>query len=339
VQIDSSDRTAEVYTEQVPPSWRKGAKPGAVVGALGVFLKTVDSTTETPDASRKPVFVFVAPRLAWYTGDLLGELGMDFGLLEEVQNKTDAQRRVLETVPFYSLLAAVGRAEPGQLLRRAEADFPKTPKKWRWTMFDGEERYGVAPLFNEPKTQLGRLVALRGAARQIKEIRIADSDIIARFGIDHYYEVSLFTDDSTNYDEKLDVSQSCPVTFCVRELPEGMPYGDTPSFSETVTAAGFFFKTWSYRVPKMTDPALNPKSGEQWSPLLVGRELQWHPTPKPAKTTSSGIIIGGVGVLLMAVIWFVAWRFRRQEKHYLDREPPLPDFDKIAKMDRRNKKE
>ena len=90
----------------------------------------------------------------------------------------------------------------------------------------------------------------------VEEILVNDPDIVARFGIDHYYQVSLFTDDS--YDKHWNPQ---PLTFCLRELPEGMPYGNLPRYGETVRMAGFFFKTWSYAVPRCSTPS--QKSGRR----------------------------------------------------------------------------
>ena len=237
------------------------------------------------------MLVFAAPRLAWYPDNLLGKLGMDFGLLDSPQaRKPFNPRNPEDREAFYQLLAAVGRADPGQLLQAAEEDLPKTPAAWRSTDQQGQEQYSVVPLFNEPATQPGRLVELFGTARLIEEVHLdprLDADIIARFGLDHYYQVSLFTDDS----------QGNPVTFCIRELPEGMPYGNLPHYGETVRIAGFFFKTWSYGVPKMTDPALDPgdpKTHQQLSPLLIGRSLTWYPAPQPADNTPTNVVIGGL---------------------------------------------
>jgi len=283
-----------------------------------------------------PTLVFVAPRVAWYTDDLLGKLGMDFGLLEELRNQPREQWISLQSEPFYQLLAAVGRAEPGQLMRQAVADLPNCPKDRRWTMYDGEERYAVAPLFNKPDEQTGRLVALKGSARLIKEVRVEDPDIIARFGINHYYQVSLFTDDSLEYDEKTNTTQSNPVTFCVRELPPGMPYGEIPGYGETLYAAGFFLKKWRYVVPKMTDPALNP-ADRQSSPLLIGRTLTWLPAPKPSPASSYAFVIGAAAIFFLAIIWFTAWQFRRQEKRWLEQEPEDLDFAQIARMDKKKR--
>ena len=74
----------------------------------------------------------------------------------------------------------------------------------------------IVPLFNEPASQRGSLVTLRGDALRAVEIRVDDPDVVERFGIRRYYEVEIVTDDSQNN----------PLVCCVAELPEGMPLGD-----------------------------------------------------------------------------------------------------------------
>lgn len=336
LQLDRSDQIADIYTEAVPKEWQNGAKPNASAGAVGVFLNVAKGAKE------QPLLLFAAPRLAWYPDNLLGQLGMDVGLLDTVQNQKPIVAADREA--FYQMLAAAGRTKPGQLLRQAELDLPEAPEEWRWTNPQGEVGYSVVPLFNEATTQQGRLVELRGVARRVDEIRldkVKDADIIARFGFDHYYTVYLFADQS----------QGNPLTFCVLELPKGMPRGNVPHFGESVRVAGFFFKTWSYSVPTMADPSLtpgDPKTHRQLSPLLIGRSLTWYSVSKPADNTSFSVVVGGVFVLVVVVIWLAAWRTRRRERKWLDQmESPKfdlpgdldevgpPDFSHVAELDHR----
>ena len=309
VELDSSPELADVYTENVPAQWQAGGAPDASVAAFGVFLKTAEKTGDGPR------LVFAAPRLAWYPDSLLGELGMDFGLFDSVQDRKPVGAGDREA--FYQMLAAVGRAAPGQLLEAAQERLPDSPDPW--TDRQGEERYAVAPLFNDAAGERGQLVELLGTARRVERIVVSDADIVARFGIDHYYQVSLFTDDS----------EGNPLTFCLRELPKGMPYGVMPRYGETVRIAGFFFKTWSYAVPKMTDPALSPgdpKTHQQYSPLLIGDGLTWYPAPKASDNALSGVVVGGLFFVVMAILWLTAWNNRRRERRWLAQMESAPLF-------------
>ncbi len=333
LQLEPSGPAVDVYTDKVPNQWKKGAKPNAPAGALGILLKRTETSGD------QSYLVFASPRLAWYPDNPLGRLGMDVGLLGAVEDKTASGLDTpADREAFYQMLAAVGRAAPGELRSEAERNMQRTPAKWLWKNQQGEEQYSVAPLFNEPASQRGRLVELLGTARRVEEIRVTDADIVARFGIDHYYQVSLFTDDS----------QGNPVTFCLRELPIGMPYGNLPRYGEAVRIAGFFFTTWSYPVaraeaekgdsPHLCEAPFGPfrqmgavpffwlaeatgdaKMRRQLSPLLIGRSLAWYPTAKPASSNLPSIIIGILLLAATVVIWLMAWRSRLRQRKRLAR--------------------
>lgn len=299
---------AEVYTEKVPQAWSKGAAPNAQGGMRGVFLKLLppekSTAKETPDKTLANRPLFVTDRLAWYKNDLLGRLGMDCGLLD---NLTD-RKPILpaEEEAFYQLLAAVGSAQHKQLVQQAEKALPRLPKDWRWTDDKGAERYSVVPLFNQPETQRGRLSAFTGTARKVIKVAIDKPEIVERFGFDHYYQVSVVTDDS----------QGNSLTFCLRELPADMPYGNIPHYGERVRVAGFFFKSWSYRVARVSEEEPGPPGAKvrwQLSPLLIGRSLDWYPAPKPEESSLADVIVGGLFVVAMLIFWLIAWRSHRRK--------------------------
>ena len=197
---------------------------------------------------------------------------------------------------FYQMLAAVGRAKPGQLLRRARQELKK----------EGKTSFSAVPLFNDPGDQRGRLVSFSGAARRVVKVRVQDPDIVERFGIKYYYEIYLFTPDS----------QDNPLVFCVRELPEGMPTGSDPRYSQQVEVAGFFLQTWSYRPELANEPDGNPDA-RQLAPLLIGREPRWSRPPQAAGTSPLyGLIAGGLFILLLAAIWLAVWRSAKKDRRF-----------------------
>jgi hypothetical protein len=155
------------------------------------------------------------------------------------------------------MLEAAGRAKRGELTRRAREQIARMPENER---ADTRTGYSVVPLFNAPATQRGELVELAGVARSVLKIQLDADDAGARrrLGFDHYYQLSLFTEDS----------QSNPLTFCVRELPKGMPVGEGPQFGEPVAVAGFFLKKWSYRIS--VDPDIPQRPDEEAGPPTVG---------------------------------------------------------------------
>jgi hypothetical protein len=300
---------AVVFAHTIPQAWKKDRPRDARAGALALFLKL---GSKTPD---QPLPIFVTSRIAWYPPTPLGDLGMDVGLFDDLRPGASADPWEEEQGPrpgtsvgdlrltarsrecFYQLLSAAGRAEPGALSALAAGELKRT----------GRDRFSVVPLFNEPLEQQGRLVVLSGTARQVIAIRVSDEDVVSRFGIDHYYEVSLFTEDS----------QGNPLVFCVRELPEGMPVGEGAEFGEYVTAAGFFFNKWAYRSRRSADPALAEPEW-QLAPLLIGRDLKWHPRRSAPASPLLGAIAGGLFVLALLGVWLALWRSSRRDRQFRD---------------------
>ena len=114
----------------------------------------------------------------------------------------------------------------------------------------------------------------------------------------------------------------CDVVFCVRHLPEGMTTGDEPNFGERVRVAGFFLKTWAYRVQRSPEGVVAESGGakrRQLAPLLIGREPVWYPAEPPATNTMAGAIAAGLFVLAMLGIWFALWHYGRRDKQFRDR--------------------
>lgn len=290
ILLDESSQPAVIFTDTVPERWEIDEAIDEPVGALGFFLKLTGSDGE------RPVPVFAARRIAWYPRTPLGRLGMDVGLLDRALDKP--RLTADDRICFYQMLAAVGRAKPGALLAEARAELRRT----------GEEQFSVVPLFLEPQESQGRLVALSGTARRVTLVRVEEDDILARFGIDHYYELYVFTNDS----------QQNPLVFCVRELPRGMPTGDGPRFGEQVTVAGFFMKTWAYRIRASGEGA---QPGRKWqpAPLLIGRAPIWRPQEAPSEDSFFGLLGGAAFLAILLILWLALWHFGRGDRRFRER--------------------
>ncbi|HEX4132001.1 MAG TPA: hypothetical protein VHZ24_18355 [Pirellulales bacterium] len=272
--LSGDEQPVVVYALTVPKAWKLDETPDKTLdersGAKGIFIKLAGAAPE----ALAPVFV--AARLAWYPDNELGHLGMDVGLFDEVENRTRLQASDSEC--FFELLAAVGRANDREL-----SQLTRDEKQ-------GEPRYPVEPLFNRPQSCHGELLALSGTARRVVEIRVENPDVVRFLGVDHYYEIGLFTVDS----------QGNPITFCVRELPAGMPRGE--NLSEDVRIPGFFFKVWSYQLPEK-----DGKAQHQLAPLVVGRALS-RLSPMKANTSFSTVvmIVLVTGMVLLALgLWWL----------------------------------
>ncbi len=299
-----NDQPAEIFARDLPKTWLaaiqdKDSGPGIPpdgyrASVRGLFLKLAGEDAEHPTP------VFVAPRIAWHPDTPLGNLGMDVGLLEAVEDRRPLTGNDREC--FYQMLAAAGRTPPGEILRQAQAELERS----------GEEHYSVVPLFNESESQRGRIVSLHGTTRRLVKIEVSDADIIERFGIDHYYEMALYTDDS----------RGNPLWFCLLELPEGMPTGDGPRYGEEVRVAGFFMKTWAYRsqeVEPEKDAGESPRQRVRLAPLLVGRCPVWYPRQPASENTFMAAIAGGLFVLALVGVWIGLWYYSRSDREFHQR--------------------
>ena len=319
---------ATVFSPTIPEAWKVGEKISERAGAYGYFLKLAR------DDSGRDVPTFVARRIAWYPPTPLGRLGMDCGLLDDIRMGTpgvkgsDSPPVVARGNPdklrmtaadrecFYQMFDAVDRAAPGELLHLAAEELKAR----------GEELFAVEPLFHRPGQQQGRLMAFSGTVRRVLQVRVSDEDILSRFGIDHYYQLYLFTDDS----------QGNPLVFSVRRLPPGMPTGDGADFGEHVTVAGFFLKTWAYRINRPRDVAKSDVE-YQFAPLLIGKEPVWHPTEPARKRPFAGLTAGLAVLLVLLVVWLVLRRIGRGDRKLRGRlkclgeadSPNGPDFSQL----------
>lgn len=197
----------------------------------------------------------------------------------------------MERETFYQLLAAVSRAKPGSLRKAAEAEQGKDK--------DGHQKWTtVASLFNRPEQMRGNLALLSGDVRRAIRVEVRDPDIVERFGIRHYYELYLFTQDSQNN----------PIVVCVRDLPKGMPVGSGRDYCEPIEIAGIMLKSWAF-TPKRTAEG---KEGElQLAPLLIGRKPVWIERAKHKNSPWTGPIVTTVLVIGFFLLWYF---LRRQAK-------------------------
>jgi hypothetical protein len=270
---------AIIYALAVPKAWQAGGEFSERVGVKGLMILLAGG-----DGASSPVLA--ARRIAWYPETPLGGLEMDVGLFDEISSRPSLT--VEDRECFYQLLAAVGRAGTNQLLRAVPNE---------------NRNASVEPLFNRPESQRGRLVELTGTAKQAVLRRVEDADIVARFGIDHYYELQVFTADS----------QDNPLTVCVRELPRGFPTGER--IIEPVRIAGFFFKRWGYRTSETVEQAKPGTISKHLAPLLIGREPVWQ-QPQPADQRFANGVFLVLFVVLTVVLWLVVSRLSRSDDKF-----------------------
>ena len=271
----SDGSTDEVFLSHVPQAWQLDAPIQERAAAFGVFIKVY-----------KNVPVFAAPAIEWFPNTWLGNLGFDVGSFDQVpvSRVAEAERNDAETnhrtfkftesdrEPFYGLLRVVSATSPGWLEEEAK-----------------KQSIGDTDLFNHPQETRGKPVLLSGAAKRIALTLVTDSEVQSLFGIDHYYQIYLFTEQS----------RGNPIVVCVCELPEGMPIGDSADFAESITVAAVPYKLWIYETP----------SKPHYAPVLVGRSLTWHPKPMATRQPPEWITSFSFAVFFtLAFIWF-ACRF------------------------------
>lgn len=326
---------ATIVTGRIPNAWLKMSSLDERSVAAGVFVTRLPAAAGDDDGM--PNGLFVSRDIAWHPDrphepfvslgkSVLGGLGVDVGLLDSVR-----QRRPIsaaEREAFYQLLDGVGRIGANQLTRFAEQGLATVQKRWaadeqrpqlaqEVQARAAEGRYSVAPLFNDAKNQVGELVTLDGTARRVTRIDVgkspagATSDVARRFGIDHYYEIDLFTDDSQNN----------PIVFCVRELPPGMPLGD--GLHEPVRIAGIFFKNWSFQsrratLPAAPDGAPTAAGLRQIAPLVIGRSPILLEPYNPKSDAYAGYFAAVLFLFLLAVVWAAGWWLARDDRRFVE---------------------
>lgn len=274
---------------------------------------------------------------------LLTDLGVDFDSFSKIKDQRAFTSD--ETEAFYATLTAVKKTPARQLARLAEGGLASyaarhgvdasesqvTPTDRQSVMRhlvskEAERgRYSAPILFGKVSQQRGELLSFDGIVRRVVRIESPDQ------AISHYYELELFPEDS----------QNLPLVFCMADLPEGFPVGE--SIRQPARLVGFFFKQWAYRsrnrsgdtsgrVASGEDAKKNSRSdARRFAPLLIGRAPIPLATPD-ASAYRPGWEIGIIGTGLLAAMIFGIWAFGRSDRNYEKRvtvrlrEDPSGDF-------------
>lgn len=179
--------------------------------------------------------------------------------LVEIREACDAEKleravkwTQADTAPLYTLLETIAAAPRGTLTRSFFAQ-EKTPP-----LTKTRQPTPVRELFLSPEKQRLRIVLLEGAVKKIVETVSSDA-IRARWKIERYYQLYLFTDDSDGN----------PLVVCVPEIPAGMQTGNDVSY--TIHVAAIFYKPWLYE---------SREEKIHLAPVLVGGDLTWFRNPQ-----------------------------------------------------------
>lgn len=316
-------RRVTLFCQSIP---RALQKPGALdskpkVGLIALFLKKGPKSESVPTSDGKELsqLFMLGSRLAWFPETILGNAGMDCGLFDDLDREelpedavrsaaADTRLTLRNRECFYQMMAAVNRMTPVQLQKLVEDVQQNAPEEYfeRLNFPQPETKDGkkpvrfssVIPLFNRPVRERGNFFYLKGIARRIVPIRVEDEDVNQRFGINHYYEIFIFPDETPE----------SPVVVLVPELPPDVQPGSDLGYYVELALPCFFFNTWSYQKGENEEG----KPIRRLSPLLIGGI--------PSRTTSTvqvvdqmwfyvlGMTVFGSLFLLSAVLYLLGSR-------------------------------
>ncbi len=243
---------------------------------------------------------FVLLRLGWYPKQsVLGILKVNATVFDRVpvypvhalarlqsrnQNKEeiDKQRQeILQSLRFtekdremvYELLSAVARLPKGQWDHFIHAVSSPSASD---SNSKKEASCSIVELFNRPEQYQGELFRIYGHVRRVLYIPINDPEIVKRYGLDHYYQLYLYTTESQGY----------PLVISVPKIPKDMPIGSNKGYRENIAVTALFCKSWAYKTERIPLASTNGKESEiidnkpdKWirAPFFIGSEVQWFP--------------------------------------------------------------
>jgi len=302
VRLSVADgRLVDLLVKTAPQAWPRWQSIDEPASAVGLPLSAGVGPTPTgapADASAwpepRPALVMAASGVAFEPATPLGRLGMDYALFDTVRD--GGRLAPGDAEAFYAMLAAVtrdeGRREP------AAADVILT------LIDPGRKWYA---------DHRGDPVTITGIARKATRIAIDEPFRREQLGTDHYWELFVFVDTPLIRIDGQD-QDTYPIVCCVRDLPPGMPRGD--SISEGVRIDGFALKRYGY---PLADVSIISSQGDREekgkrreTALLVARRAEWRKPPSTAETsTVLSWIFAGLGAAVVAAVIYGVWASSR----------------------------
>lgn len=277
-----NETIAEVFTSSIPKVWKRETPIRERAAAFGVHVKTYNQ-----------IPIYAAPAMQWYPDTWLGNLGFNVASFDQVpigrvteleQHDEETNRRMFKFTesdrePFYGLLRVISAAPAGGIEEEAAKLQEKTP-------------LDIADLFNRPQETRGKPVFLKGTVKRVVPTPVTDSEVVALFGIHHYYQLYLFPEQS----------QGNPLVICVCSLPEGMPVGETADFSETISVAAVPYKLWIYET----------REKPHYAPVLIAQSVTWHPQSVVQQHIPESFTFFSFSVFFALVLFWFACRLWRR---------------------------
>jgi hypothetical protein len=329
--VDVGGLPVEVTSADVPDRWEGLSPLDEPVEVAGVMIKV-----EVDPLGESRVHL-AALRVAWHPTEarppmvnhgmtVLGILGVDIGRFDDLVVGRELSSR--DAPAFYQTLAAMGRSHAEQLQRAADrhrrqqhlalwetrlAEATAAGDQRQQTLarvvvqLAKEGKYSVAPFFNLPREQVGQIASFDGVVRSALRVEVEPSVAQEHEGLDHYFQLALFTEDSQHY----------PLFFCVRELPPGFPLGE--GLNQPVRLSGFFLKTWRFTSGRpVADEGRKRSPADTMeaivAPLFVGVAPQ--PIVPPTTNRSWGYAVALGVVLLMGGVWLLEWWRARRDRQF-----------------------
>lgn len=302
VRLAAADgRLVDVLVKAAPkawPRWQPIDEPASVVGlplSAGVGPAPTGGPADAPAwPEPRPAVVMAASGVAFEPATPLGSLGMDYSLFDSVRD--GGRLAAGDAGAFYAMLAAVARDEGRREPVTADTILAIVDPACTW----------YADHRGDP-------VTITGIARKATRIEIDEPFRREQLGTDHYWELFVFVNTPLIRIDGQD-QDTYPIVCCVRDLPPGMPTGD--SISEGVRVDGFAFKRYGY---PLADVSIISSQGDRdetgkrrETALLVARRAEWRKPPSTAET--SGVlswIFAGLGAAVAAAVIYGLWASNR----------------------------
>ncbi|MFM7244208.1 MAG: hypothetical protein ACKO40_08540, partial [Planctomycetaceae bacterium] len=305
--VDDRGAVVDVVVPRAPrawPRWTAIDEPVTVTGlplAAGAGPVPAASASQ-PWPSTAADLLVAGIAVEWRPAGMLGGLGMDYALFDDVVD--DRRLEAGDAAAFYAALAAVRDTTAGAVAAAAGGTTDLIP------LIDPARKWFT--------THRGDPVVVDGVARRATRIVIDDPDRRRQVGADHYWELEVFADTPPISIEG-HVQDRYPVVCCVRELPDGMPRGET--ISERVRVPGFAFKRYRYPLPEVVVDGAEerPRGGHRSAPLIVAPRAEWI-APPSSRGLSDRLfwvffgILGALAALFAASGWSSARAARRAEQ-------------------------
>jgi hypothetical protein len=327
-----------VYSSAAPRGWLRGADGKSMdsaalderTAAVAMFVKRgaewtgsdeVDGDEADGDEVQKsrPSLVFVAGRLAWWPVSILGQLGVDMALFDDVVQGVEIGGGEAECL--YSMLEAAPRIDGEELERVARAyqfglqkDFPYEYRD----PGDPSNSFVLNAVRSRPERSAGVTATLSATALQAFRVQMNGEDA-AKYGFDHYYQINASVpleptikvvqqrkavadgggdaNEAAAAEQTEELRKDMSVVFCVRRLPAGFPEGE--KISESIRVHGFFFKTWAAASAKSVEK--NPRVRQPY-PMFIADSFVWYGEGETPSWIGAAIVSVLVGMLVLGGI-------------------------------------